>query len=310
VRNNLAEGEGKLPWRLDWPAKWSWLGVTFEAFGKDHATRGGSFDTGREIIKTIYDGSPPDHLVYEWIHLKGSGAMHSSTGVAVSAAEMLHIAPPETLRWLVLKPQPQRHIDFDPGMGVLNLVDDYDRAGQARFDGDASDDSRAWELSQVTEIPEALPAVPYRHLVTLAQSRPGLDAVVETLQRTGELSDVSSADLNWLKQRLNCLDNWLDGAAPDSVRFMLQKQPPQLELNEGERGALTTLVGLLKETEWQPQPLHDLFYVAQEASGCEAKELFALTYRVLLGQQRGPRLGFFLATLDREWVIERLRSYA
>ncbi|MDP6489934.1 MAG: lysine--tRNA ligase, partial [Candidatus Poseidoniia archaeon] len=113
-----------------------------------------------------------------------------------------------------------------------------------------------------------------------------------------------------LKQRLNCLHNWLDGAAPDSVRFMLQEKPPQLELNKGERSALTTLAGLLEDAEWKPQSLHDLFYVAQEASGCEAKELFTLIYRVLLGQQRGPRLGFFLSTLEREWVIERLRSYA
>ena len=310
VRNNLDEGEGKLPWRLDWPAKWSWLGVTFEAFGKDHATKGGSFDTGKEIVDAIYGDSPPDHLVYEWVHLKGSGAMHSSTGVTVSAAEMLRIAPPEALRWLVLKPQPQRHIDFDPGMGVLNLVDDYDRAGQARLAGESGDDSRAWELAQVADIPEALPAVPYRHLMTLVQSRTGLDGVVETLQRTGELGDVSDNDRDWLKRRLNCLGNWLDGPAPDSVRFTLQEQQPQLELGSGERNALATLAGLLAEAEWQPQPLHDLFYAAQEASGCEAKALFALTYRALLGQQRGPRLGFFLATLDRKWVIERLRSYA
>ena len=310
VRNNLAEGEGKLPWRLDWPAKWSWLGVTFEAFGKDHATRGGSFDTGKEIVEAIYGGSPPDHLVYEWIHLKGSGAMHSSTGVAVSAAEMLRIAPPEALRWLVLKPQPQRHIDFDPGLGVLNLVDDYDRAGQARLAGESGDDSRAWELAQVADIPEALPAVPYRHLLTLAQSRPGLDGVVETLQLTGELGDVSDDDRDWLERRLDCLGNWLDGPAPDSVRFTLQEQPPQLELESGERSALATLAGLLSKAEWQPQPLHDLFYTAQEASGHEAKALFALTYRALLGQQRGPRLGFFLATLEREWVVERLSSYA
>ena len=310
VRNNLAEGEGKLPWRLDWPAKWSWLGVTFEAFGKDHATRGGSFDTGKEIVEAIYGGSPPDHLVYEWIHLKGSGAMHSSTGVAVSAAEMLRIAPPEALRWLVLKPQPQRHIDFDPGLGVLNLVDDYDRAGQARLAGESGDDSRAWELAQVADIPEALPAVPYRHLLTLAQSRPGLDGVVETLQLTGELGDVSDDDRDWLERRLDCLGNWLDGPAPDSVRFTLQEQPPQLELESGECSALATLAGLLSKAEWQPQPLHDLFYTAQEASGHEAKALFALTYRALLGQQRGPRLGFFLATLEREWVVERLSSYA
>ncbi len=314
VVNDLSAGEGKLPWRLDWPAKWSWLGVTFEAFGKDHATRGGSFDTGREIIEAIYGGSAPDHLVYEWIHLKGAGAMHSSTGVAVSAAEMLRIAPPEALRWLVLKPQPQRHIDFDPGLGVLNLVDDYDRAGQARFAGDTSDDrndyTRAWELSQVAEIPEALPAVPYRHLVTLAQSRPGLDGVVETLQQTGELGDVSAADRDWLARRLRCLENWLAGPAPDAVRFTLQERPPQLELDRGERDALATLAGLLAEAEWQPQPLHDLFYTAQEANGLPAKALFKLVYRTLLGQSRGPRLGFFLATLDRKWVVARLRSYS
>ena len=134
--------------------------------------------------------------------------------------------------------------------------------------------------------------------------------MVKTLQRTGELGDISTTEREWLAQRLECLGNWLDGPAPDSVRFTLQEQPPKLKLDRGERDALTTLTGLLAEAEWQPQPLHDVFYTVQEASGCEAKALFALTYRVLLGQQRGPRLGFFLATLDREWVIERLRSYA
>ena len=56
ITNNMAKGEGKLPWRLDWPSKWKVLGVTFEAFGKDHATKGGSYDTGKEIIeKTSMD---------------------------------------------------------------------------------------------------------------------------------------------------------------------------------------------------------------------------------------------------------------
>ena len=100
------------------------------------------------------------------------------------------------------------------------------------------------------------------------------------------------------------------GPAPDAVRFTLQERPPQLKLQKGERDALTTLAGLLAEAEWQPQPLHDLFYAAQEASGLLAKALFELVYRALLGQSRGPRLGFFLATLDREWVVARLRSYS
>ena len=38
-------GGGKLVWRIDWPARWCMLGVTVEPFGKDHSTRGGSYDT-------------------------------------------------------------------------------------------------------------------------------------------------------------------------------------------------------------------------------------------------------------------------
>jgi lysyl-tRNA synthetase class 1 len=134
--------------------------------------------------------------------------------------------------------------------------------------------------------------------------------VVETLQRTGELGEIAPAARKRLGQRLECIGNWLAGPAPDAVRFTLQERPPQLKLQKGERDALATLAGLLAEAEWQPQPLHDLFYAAQEASGLLAKALFELVYRALLGQSRGPRLGFFLATLDREWVVARLRSYS
>ena len=34
---------GKLVWRLDWPAHWKVIGVTVESSGKDHMSRGGSY---------------------------------------------------------------------------------------------------------------------------------------------------------------------------------------------------------------------------------------------------------------------------
>ena len=49
--SDITKGEGKLPWRIDWPAKWAWIGVTCEAFGKDHGAAGGSYSTGREICQ-------------------------------------------------------------------------------------------------------------------------------------------------------------------------------------------------------------------------------------------------------------------
>ena len=38
---------------VDWPARWAMLGVSVEPFGKDHATRGGSYDTGARIARTF-----------------------------------------------------------------------------------------------------------------------------------------------------------------------------------------------------------------------------------------------------------------
>ncbi|MDX1612025.1 MAG: lysine--tRNA ligase, partial [Candidatus Thermoplasmatota archaeon] len=118
---------GKLPWRVDWPARWSFLGVTFEAFGKDHAAAGGSWDTGQPIARQVYEINPPHHTVYEFIHVKGEGAMHSSTGTGIAAGDVLDVTPPEVLRFFFERYQPNKHVEFDPGMGLLDLVDDYDR---------------------------------------------------------------------------------------------------------------------------------------------------------------------------------------
>ncbi|MFO8077228.1 MAG: lysine--tRNA ligase, partial [Thermoplasmatota archaeon] len=41
---------GKLPWRVDWPARWKILNVTFEPFGKDLGTTGGARETGEHIV--------------------------------------------------------------------------------------------------------------------------------------------------------------------------------------------------------------------------------------------------------------------
>ena len=40
-----------------------------------------------------------------------------------------------------------------------------------------------------------------------------------------------------------------------------------------------------------------------------AKEYFRIMYLILLGKERGPRLGFFLATIDKNFVVKRLSSY-
>ncbi|MDA8545953.1 lysine--tRNA ligase [Candidatus Poseidoniales archaeon] len=122
--SDLTKGEGKLPWRIDWPAKWSWIGVTCEAFGKDHGASGGSYDTGKEISQ-LFGYDAPQPLVYEWISLKGKGAMSSSSGNTIGPMEALQLVPPEILRYLIAQSKPNKAIEFDAGMSLVNLADDF-----------------------------------------------------------------------------------------------------------------------------------------------------------------------------------------
>ena len=137
------------------------LGVTFEPFGKDLGTVGGARDTGERIVREIYVYPPPKYTMYEFILLKGKGAMHSSKGTALSAEEMLHMTPPEVLRFLIMKNQPNKHIMFDPGLGLLNLVDEYDHLERVYFGKEEKtrgikDMKKNYRLSQPENIPEKI----------------------------------------------------------------------------------------------------------------------------------------------------------
>ena len=39
--------------------------------------------------------------------------MHSSSGLAISADDVLQMTPPEVLRYLLMKQTPRKHIDFE-----------------------------------------------------------------------------------------------------------------------------------------------------------------------------------------------------
>ena len=308
VTNDMAKGEGKLPWRLDWPAKWKILGVTFEAFGKDHATKGGSYDTGKMLSQKILNYKQPLDLVYEWIHLKGKGAMHSSTGIVISAEEMLKMAPPEVIRWLIMKPQPNRHIDFDPGFGLLNTVDKYDKVEQEYYNHSLEENERrAFELSQIGDINNSKPDIlPYKHLVTLSQSKTDVDEIISALKRTGEINNINKEKL---ESRLNCIKQWIKNYAPESVIFEIQKKKPEIKMTKNQKKCINLLNKKFQKINWTPEEIHNAFYDLQENSGIPAKDFFRIIYNILLNKEKGPRLGFFLATLDKNFVIKRLESY-
>jgi lysyl-tRNA synthetase class 1 len=308
---DIRKDDGKLPWRLDWPARWKFLGVTCEPYGKDHATTGGSYDTGKAIIEEILEGTAPFPVVYEWIQLKGKGAMASSTGVVVTAVEMLEITPPEVLRFLMVRPNPTKHIDFEPGLGILNLVDELDRYERIYYDQEEGDDpedqKRTYELSQVTELPDSFPRqIPYRHLVNLIQIEDNWEAIVTRLKRAGHFDELTEFEIGKLEQRLKCVRNWLNNYAPENLKFEIQQTLPEVTLSDEQKAFIAELRGRLDKEEWESDAIHNAIYAVCSDQKIKTRKGFEAIYKLILGKPQGPRLGYFLSSLDKKFVLDRL----
>lgn len=125
---------GKLPWKLDWPAHWKVIGVTVESSGKDHMSSGGSYDMAVHLCKKILKTNPPDAMGgYEWFTVGGK-KMSTSKGIGTSAKEVTQILPPEVFRFFMVRTPMMTHLDFNPyGDTIANLFDDYDRCLNAYF---------------------------------------------------------------------------------------------------------------------------------------------------------------------------------
>jgi lysyl-tRNA synthetase class 1 len=294
-------GGGKLVWRIDWPARWSLLGVTVEPFGKDHATRGGSYDTGERIVSEVFGGQAPFPIPYEWIRLKGKGDMSSSRGNVLSITRMLEVVPPEVLRYLVIRERPNKSIGFDPGLPLLQLVDEFDDNTQKRHD------ARAVELSRASGFDPV--GVPFKHLVVVAQTV-GFDSdkIVETLRRNGYPELSKSA----LDQRVPYAKRWLELFAPEDVKFSVQKKLPEeaRNLDESQRRFLGRL-GVRLVDGMDGEAVHQVIY--ETAGGFEdvkPADLFKAIYLSLLGKPRGPRAGWFIALLGSLFCKRRFEEAA
>jgi lysyl-tRNA synthetase class 1 len=59
------------------------------------------------------------------------------------------------------------------------------------------------------------------------------------------------------------------------------------------------------------EAIHAMVYsAAGEGDSLKPAEAFQALYLALLGTKRGPRIGWFLAFLDRDFVVRRLREAA
>lgn len=311
----------KLLWRIDWPMRWNEEKVDFEPAGKDHHSRGGSFDTAREIVQVVYKYIAPVTFQYDFVRIKGgSGKISSSKGTVISVSDVLEIYTPELLRYLFAgtKPNAEFSISFD--LDVIKIYEDYDRLEREYYASNASDSTdstkrlrrrRIYELSQRTQVSRTLPAqVPFRHLCNLLQIYRGdQEAVINRISKQEEIVRKNLEEYRiHLKQRMTCAWNWIKKFAPEDFKFHLRSlQAPR---SYKENKAQTTAVHALRDTliqRWEAlsdKDVNECIYSVARRHEIESTDFFRIIYQRLLSKDKGPRLGSFMRILGKELIRE------
>jgi lysyl-tRNA synthetase, class I len=277
---DYSRGEGKLGWRVELAARWKALGVTFEPFGKDHTSRGGSTDTADRMSREVFHYPVPGRYEYEWIGLKGRGDMSSSRGIVLLPKDLLKIMPPGAVRRIILGRDPARRFDIDLEGGFPRFMDEY-RAETGE------------------------PYVPFTHLVTVAQTvGEDTDAAAQMLRRGGYEEAVGEG----LADDLYYARNWAAEWAPESMRLGLldpaESEQAAASLDDEQREYLREVLARLR-AEMDGEAIQEVLYATAIERGLKPKRAFAAVYRVLLGKTSGPKAGPFIAGLTLDQVSER-----
>lgn len=306
---SYTDGSVKLNWRLDWPARWALWGVQVEPYGKEHATKGGSYDTGAEFVKEVFDFQPPFPLSYDTINLVGDNKkMSSSLGNLITPAQALEIMPPEIVRYLIFRNLPKKVIYFDSGLGLYSLIDEFSKAEEAVQNGQPHEFAEAYKVAAAITSKRTITSVPFNHLVSVyqaAQGRP--EAIADMLERTG-YKKVVAQQADTLEREIPYVANWLKKYAPESVKFSVQKSLPAVELSS-EMGQFITILAdkIEAAADLDGQAMHEAIYAAKDEANVKPGQAFQALYQLILNKNAGPKAGWFLSALPKEWLVNRLR---
>ena len=302
------DGRSKLPWKVEWGAKWQLFDEDLETAGKDHMTKGGSFDVAAAICREVFKGEPPvgREFPYEWL-LVGGRKMASSKGVGATARDVVAMLPTHLLNFFIVKGKINRHKEFSPDGNTMPLLyDEYDKALIAYREDPESDLAKA--IAYTLTDTQHLPAYTMRFTkVAFLSQMPNVNLWdVARQEKGGELTAEDEAELT---ERLAYAKQWLTSFAPDEYKFILQSELPSLTLGTEQKQFIAELYTLMLQSgEMNGAELHEKIHALKTELAISPKEAFGTIYQLFLAKDSGPQAGWFLAALDRDFVLNRLKA--
>lgn len=314
------ENHGKLVWKVDWPMRWAYEGVTFEAGGADHSSPGSSFSVGSELVSAVFAGSAPEYEAYSFVGIRGMGKLSSSAGAVPTPADALAVLEPPIVRWMYVRKSPRQGITVDLGSGIHGLYDEWDALVRKVEDGSApaagvTAHGRAARTTVVDAFDAPRAVVPFRTLTSAVSVAAGDDGQLARI--IGELTDVPADRLADTEPRLGLARTWADRFAPDDERIEVRTVPDLDRLGSLTEQESTWVALLLThlDDDWSLDGAKDLAYgVPKLAAGLPLdtpptdelkvaqRSFFKLLYELFLSRDTGPRMPTLLMALGRDRV--------
>ncbi len=293
-------GNAKMPWKVEWAAKWWTWGVTIEGAGKDHGSAGGSYDVARKICHDVFGTEPPLKIVYEFF-LAGGKKMSSSKGIGLNGQELLGILSPEVARFLMIYKEPQVAVEFSPWNSYVipTLYDEYQRSEKAYRTQELSDPKneerkRAFVLAQIDDV-QTTPALSFAKIATLIQ----MPNLKQELQKHHTAAWEKFARV------------WIDTYAPEADKLTIVATLPEAvyQLSDAQKKYLAKVAGEITDA-MDPDELQTQLYQWAKDFNLSSKDAFAAVYAALLNKTYGPKAAWLILDNTPAFIKERFMQAA
>jgi lysyl-tRNA synthetase class 1 len=308
VTTPVTGGRCKLQWKPDWAMRWIALGVDYEMAGKDLID---SVKLSGQICKAL-DGMPPEGFNYELFLDEKGQKISKSKGNGLTIDEWLRYASPESLSlFMYREPKAAKRLYFDV---IPRTVDEY----QQHLDAFARQEAKQQLSNPVWHIHAGKPPKPdmpitFQMLLTLVSSSNAENA--ETLW--GFIGRYRPGVTPKTHPKLDALVGYAIHYFRDFVLPAKRFREP----TETERAALIDLRDALAQlpAEATAEQIQDVVYEigrrepfldhnkkAKDGKPGVSLDWFNMLYQVLLGQEKGPRFGSFVAVYGLKNTIDMI----
>jgi lysyl-tRNA synthetase class 1 len=301
-------GRCKLQWKPDWAMRWVALGVDYEMAGKDLID---SVKLSGEICRAL-GGLPPEGFNYELFLDEKGQKISKSKGNGLTIEEWLRYASPESLSlFMYREPKAAKRLYFDV---IPRHVDEYYQF----LDAYGRQDTRQRLANPVWHIHSGHPPridmpVSFQMLLTLVSTSNAENA--ETLW--GFIGRYRPGVTPSTHPKLD----ELVGYAIHYFRDFVLPEKKFREPTDAERAALIDLRDALSQlpATATPEDIQNVVYevgrrepfLDPKKKGRDGRpgvslEWFNLLYQVLLGQEKGPRFGSFVALYGLQNTVDMI----